>query len=330
MSIGLIAGYAAWELVYSSNIVYEAKTREYLFIPSKTDFEDVMNIIEKNELLANPESFKWLAGVMNYTNNIHPGRYKLRKGMSNRELLLKLRKGEQDPVKIRFERLETISELVDYFSSQLECKRSELGFLLNDENFMASYGFGMNTVMALFIPNTYFFNWNTSAHGVVDRMYAEYNKFWTGKRVSMASKLNLTPLEVINLASIVEQETYMNDEKPMIAGVYLNRLKKGMKLQADPTIKFIAKEKKIKRILKRHLKIESPYNTYLHKGLPPGPICIPAISSIEAVLSPAKHKFIFFCAKDDFSGYHNFARTNKEHILNARRYQKALNAKKIY
>ena len=329
-SISLILAYSVWDLIYGSNIIIESKSKEYLFIPSDSDFEYVVSTIEENKLLENTESFKWLAGVMNYPNNIHPGRYRLEKGMSNRALLLKLRKGDQDPVKIRFERLFSKHELVALFTKELDCKGEELRILLNDQSFLASYGFNSENVKTLFIPDTYYFDWNTSAHGIIDRMYKEYKKFGDKKRIRKAGKMNLTPIEVTILASIVEQETYMNDEKPKIAGVYLNRIRKGMKLQADPTIKHIAREHNIKRVLKRHLKIESPYNTYLHRGLPPGPICIPTKSSINAVLKNERHSYIFFCAKEDFSGRHNFAVTNKEHVLNARRYHKALNARKIY
>lgn len=325
-----VIGYSVWDFIYGPNVHYDQNDKEYLYIHDEAKFEDVFETLKENNLLENSESFKWLSGVMNYPSNIHSGRYRLERGMSNRDLLLKLRSGEQSPLKIQFERMLSISDLAKMFSEVLQCDEDELLLLLRDENFLASYGFDNYSVIGLFIPDTYYFNWNTTAHGVVDRMYDEYKKFWTESRKNKASVLGLSPLEVITLASIVEQESYILDERPSVAGVYLNRLRIGMRLQADPTIKHIAREKNIKRVLNKHLKINSPYNTYLHKGLPPGPICLPTKNAIESVLGPKKHDYIYFCAKADFSGRHAFAKTHAEHIQNARRYQKALNAKKIF
>jgi UPF0755 protein len=184
--------------------------------------------------------------------------------------------------------------------------------------------------MTLFIPNTYEFYWNTSADKFIERMYVEYKHFWSKSRLNKAQKIKLTPEQVIILASIVEEETIKDDEKPTVAGVYLNRLHKNIRLQADPTVRFAVGDFEIKRILNKHLKIDSPYNTYKYAGLPPGPICIPTISSIDAVLNYKKHDYLYFCAKDDFSGYHAFAKTLKQHNINATKYRKALNKNRIY
>ena len=328
--LSCLLGYTVWEFVYGANVYYEKDQNEYLYIKNEATFEDVYETLKAYSFLENPESFKWLAGVMNYSNNVHAGRYKLKRGMSNRALLIKLRSGQQDPIKIQFERLLKIEDIAATFSEELQCDYDELISLLRDESFLSSYGFTRVSVIGLFTPDTYLFNWNTTAHGVIDRMYAEYKKFWSESRRNKAKVVGLTPLQVITLASIVEQESWVKSERPDVAAVYLNRLKINMRLQADPTIKFIVKGQNIKRVLNKHLKIKSPYNTYLNYGLPPGPICLPTKNAIEAVLNPSKHDYLYFCANADFSGRHAFAKNHKEHMRNARAYQKALNARKVY
>ena len=192
------------------------------------------------------------------------------------------------------------------------------------------YGFVRETFPAMFIPNTYEFYWNTSAERFIQRMNGEYKIFWSDDRIAKAENLKLKPVEVSVLASIIELESMHNDENQTIAGVFINRLKKGMPLQSDPTIIFAWQDFSIRRVLNKHREIKSPYNTYRNRGLPPGPICIPSISSIDAVLNYEKHNYLYFCAKDDFSGYHNFAGTLSEHNRNARLYQHALNKRRIF
>ena len=200
---------------------------------------------------------------------------------------------------------------------------------LTDTTFLLETGLNANNVSCLFIPNTYEFYWNTSAKEFVDRMQKEYNKFWNKERLKKSAAIGLTKFEVSALASIVEIESYKKDERPIIAQLYLNRLKKRMKLQSDPTIIFAIGDFTIRRVLTKDLKIKSPFNTYLHKGLPPGPICIPSVNAIDAVLNATKNNYLFMCAKEDFSGYHNFAKTSREHSKNARKYRRALNKRKI-
>jgi UPF0755 protein len=195
---------------------------------------------------------------------------------------------------------------------------------------MERTGLDSANIKSLFIPNTYEFYWNTTAEGFTDRMIEEHNRFWNADRMAEAEHLGMTPAEVVTLASIVEKETNKNDEKQAIAGVYINRINSGWRLQADPTVVYAIGDFNIKRVLNKHKKYESPYNTYLNLGLPPGPICIPSISSVDAVLNYEDHDFMFFCAKDDLSGYHVFARTNAEHRRNAKRYQEALDERRIY
>ena len=201
---------------------------------------------------------------------------------------------------------------------------------MNDSTWCDSLGFTRETIPALFIPNTYEIYWNVSPERFMARMKQEYNRFWTEERRKKAEALGLTPVEVSTLASIVEEESAVADEYPTIAGLYLNRLKAGMPLQADPTVKFAAGDFALQRILDKHLAIDSPYNTYKYAGLPPGPIRIPSIRAIDAVLNPAHHRYFYMCAKEDFSGRHNFAATLAEHNRNANRYRAELNRRKIY
>ena len=249
--------------------------------------------------------------------------------MSINDLANMLRSGNQEAVKLIFNHIRTKEQLVQKISKQLELDANDLLNLLNDSVFLAKYNLNTQTVISIFIPNTYEFWWNTSATGFFERMYSEYEKFWNKERVSKAKEIGLSPLQVIILASIVEEENYRTDEQARIAGVYMNRLKKGMLLQADPTIKFVLGDFSIKRLLYKDLEIDSPYNTYMYTGLPPGPIRIPERSAINAVLNYEKHNFLYMCAKEDFSGYHNFAVSARQHAINAKKYQHALNKLKI-
>ena len=327
--VGLSLGGVFYKAVYWSNIKELNQDNNFLYIPSDAKFDDVIEIIRSKNLLVNLSSFRWTAEVMNYSKHIYPGKYRVEKGMSNRDLLLMLRTGKQEEVKIMFGKIRGKRKLAKYFADNLEVDYEEMYSMLTDPYYQKDYGFTPHTIMSMFIPNTYNFNWNTNAKMVFDRMYGEYKKFWTSSRISKvrALDLGLTKIDIITLASIVEEETYMNVEKPKIAGVYLNRLRKGMKLQADPTVRFAVGDFNIKRVLNKHLRIESPYNTYKYKGLPPGPICIPSIKSVDAVLNPASHDFLYFCAKPDFSGYHNFANNYAQHLRYARMYQKKLKSK---
>lgn len=244
--------------------------------------------------------------------------------MSNNELINLLRSGHQTPVNLVFNKLRIKSQLAGKVAKQLEADSTSIMHLINNPVFLTKYDLDTSNVMAVFIPNTYEFFWNTNAEQFFDRMYSEYQRFWTDTRKEKQRKTKLTPIEVVILASIVEEESNKNAEKPTISGVYLNRLKKQIPLQADPTIKFALGNFEIKRVLKKHLEVNSPYNTYKNRGLPPGPICLPSIATIDAVLNFENHKYLYFCAKDDFSGYHVFSNTLQQHNQNAIRYQKAL------
>lgn len=303
---------------------------EIFTIPSGSTFDEVRNsLIEKgivNEII----TFSFVAKVMSYTESIKPGRYTIQPKMSNRELVTLLRSGMQTPLNITFNNIRLPEELAEKITSNLEMDQNEFFSLLEDGDFLEKYGFDTLSVMSMFIPNTYEVYWNQGPIELFDRMYREYNRFWSAERKAKAAQLQMSPLEVSTLASIVQAETNKSDERPVVAGVYINRLERNMPLQADPTLLFALGDFSIRRVLNVHKEVESPYNTYKYTGLPPGPINLPEISSLDAVLNYQEHNYLYFCAKEDFSGYHAFARTLREHLNNARRYQNALNAAKIY
>ena len=226
--------------------------------------------------------------------------------------------------------MRTKQDLAGRISEQLMIDSLSLLEALNDSSRIATLGFDSTTVLAMFIPNTYEVYWNTSVEQLLERMYREYNSFWNENRKSKAVKIGLKPIEVSTLASIVEEEATYADEYPIVAGLYLNRLKRGQRLEADPTVKFALQEFGLRRILYKHLEVESPYNTYRNEGLPPGPIRVPSIRGIDATLSPVDHNYLFMVAKDDLSGRHSFSTTHAEHVRKARKYQRALNERKIY
>jgi len=326
---GILLAHRLYSYVYQPNIKLNEKTQQFIYIPTNSRFSDIVRILSDEGLLIDKNSFEWVAERKNYRYNIKAGRYFINRELNNNELLNLLRAGEQIPVKVTFNNLRTKQQLAGKITSQIEADSIAVIQHLNDTTFLIETGLNPNNVNCLFIPNTYELYWNTSAKQFVDRMQKEYNKFWNNERLKKAEAIGLTKFEVSALASIVEMESYKKDERPIIAQLYLNRLKKGMKLQSDPTIIFAIGDFTIRRVLTKDLKIDSPYNTYLHKGLPPGPICIPSINAIDAVLNASKNDYLFMCAKEDFSGYHNFAKTSREHTKNAKKYRRALNKRKI-
>lgn len=267
---------------------------------------------------------------MKYPETIKTGRYAIRDGMTMPEIIRMLRSGNQTAVKLTFNNMRTNENLAGRISNQLMLDSVELLNVLKDETKLEVLGFDTNTIAAMFIPNTYEVYWDTSIDNLMNRMKKEYTSFWNESRKDKAKEIGLSPIEVSILASIVEEEATYSDEYSIVAGLYLNRLKRGQRLEADPTIKFALNDFSLRRILYKHLEVESPYNTYRNEGLPPGPIRIPSIKGIDATLSPQDHKYLFMCAKEDLSGRHNFATTHAEHLRNAARYQRALNERKIY
>ena len=327
--IGGITGYVYYNRIYSSNVI-ESDKEMWVYLPSGADYAEVLQILSDSAFVKNMQSFDWVAQKKNYPNKISSGRYLLKAEMNNNDLVDLLRSGKQMPLQVTFNYIRSLNELAGKMAEILEPDSQEFAMHLTDGQTMQKYGFREETFVSMFIPNTYEFYWDASTEDFLQRMASEYKTFWTETRKAKARKLGLSQSEVSTLASIVESETNKNDEKPIVAGVYLNRLRKNMLLQADPTLIFATKDWNAKRVLNKHKKVESPYNTYKYKGLPPGPIRIPAISSIDAVLNYNKHNFLYFCAKEDFSGYHNFAATYNEHLRNARKFQRALNNRGVY
>jgi len=333
--LAIIAGVTVFGInfynrIYKPNVLVADSTVKYLYIPTGSTFKDVVDIIRENEIVENISSFIWLAEKKNYPNHVYPGRYALKHKMNNNEIVNLLRSGYQEPVKVIFNSIRTKEQLAGKIANQIEADSLALLRVFSNDSIIKKYGFTPETITSIFIPNTYEFWWNTTPEGFIQRMYKEYQRFWNEERLAKAKALNLTPVDVITLASIVDEETLYNNEMQKVAGVYINRLRKRMHLQADPTLKFALGDFSIKRVLTVHKQIDSPYNTYKRYGLPPGPISIPSIAAIDAVLNYEEHDYLYFCAKPDFSGYHNFAKTLSQHNINARRYQQALNKEKIW
>jgi UPF0755 protein len=329
-TVAMIVAFSLFRYVLKPNVRTENNEPVSVIIPVGSTFSDVKNILYRRGLIINQHSFEWVAGRKNYPGLVKPGHYVLKGSMSNNELVNMLRSGAQTPVMVVFNNIRKKEELAGKIALQIEADSISLVKCWKDREFLKSLNTTPEKVLMIFIPNTYEFWWTTDAYEFTRRMYKEFSKFWDDERKQKAESARLSIQEVIILASIIEKETQKNDEKPVIAGVYINRLRKDWPLQADPTVVYAVGDFEMKRVLKVYTEIDSPYNTYKYTGLPPGPICIPSIASIDAVLNYQKHNYMFFCAKADLSGYHAFSRTLGEHNRNATAYQAALNSRKIY
>ena len=329
LSISVISAIVIYKTVLGS-VIKTNSDYTVLYIPTESTFTQVMDSLNSKVSIENPKLFNWIMQKKNYPANVKPGKYLIDDGMSYPGLINLLRSGNQTPVNVTFSIIRTKNDLAGRVGSQIEAdSASILAFLEEPSNYSAD-GFTKETIISVFIPNTYEFFWNTTPEGFYKRMLKEHNKFWNDQRLSMAKEKGLSPVEVSILASIIDDEVVKADEKPRIAGVYLNRLKRGIPLQACPTIKFALNDFTITRVLYKHLVIDSPYNTYKFRGFPPGPIGCPTIGGIDAVLNAEKHDYIYFAAKADFSGFHNFSRTLSEHNRYAAVYQRELNKRKIF
>lgn len=311
-------------------------TTEYVYIDNNDNIDSVTVKLEKISTPHAISAFKMLAGYSKYAENIRTGRYAIEPGEGVAVTFRRLKNGLQTPVNLTIPSVRTVERLSAQLSEKLMIDSATICKALKDEKTCKELGFDTTTVICMFIPNTYDIYWNTSAENLLKRMKKEYSRFWDEERMARAANIGMSPTEIMTLASIVDEETANDQEKPMVAGMYCNRLKlrnseypDGMPLQADPTIKFAWKRFDLRRIYNKLLNIDSPYNTYRRTGLPPGPIRIPSIAGIEAVLNHTKHDYLYMCAKEDFSGTHNFARTYEEHMANARRYTQALNKRGI-
>ena len=325
----LILGFlTAMYILYAPNLK-SVKEDTYLYIPDYYSFDQVVEQLKEKAKIANTYTLVFVSKRLKYHTHIRPGRYSITQGMSNFALIRKLRGGAQDPLMLRFNSLRTKEQLAGRLGSLLMADSMSIITLLNDEDYLKKYDLQPNTSMALFIPNTYEVFWNMDANDIFEKMKREYDVFWNESRKAKAAAIPMSQLEVITLASIIQDETNKNFEYPIIAGLYINRLKKKMPLQACPTVKFALGDFALQRILHRHLQVNSPYNTYKYTGLPPGPIRMPSTVCIDAVLNYEKHNYLFMTAKETLDGEHHFAATLAEHNKNARRYQQALNKRGI-
>ena len=323
--IGGAFGYYQYTRIMSPNVPEKLENNSVI-IPANSSFNDVVEILYKNNQIIDTVSFREVSEMMNYKKSImRPGRYKITPSWSNRSLISHLRAGEQETVNLVLTHGWLLSDVAGKASKFIESDSTDLINLFQNKEYISKYGYTSETLMSLFIPNTYEFYWNSSETVFFERMVKEHTRFWnTNDRLSKAKKLGLTAEEVYTLASIVEREISKDAEKKRVAGLYLNRIKIGMKLDADPTAKFATRDFKATRILYKHIRFDSPYNTYLHRGLPPGPISMASIKSIDAVLDSEKHNYYYMCVDPDNPGYHLFAETITEHTNNARKYHKWL------
>lgn len=327
----LAFSYWLYRTILSPNVaVADGEDAVVVYIPTGSDFEDVVGVLDAQNVLVREHSFRWVSERKKYTSNVRSGRYLIQRGMNNNQLVNMLRGGWQSPVKVTFNYTRNVDMLAGKVAKQIEADSASIALLLHDKEYVKQLGFDEKTLPALFLPDTYEFYWNTDAEAFIARMLQEYNRFWTEEHCQKAKDKGLSPIQVSILASIVDKETNKTDEMPRIAGVYLNRLHNNWLLQADPTLIFAIGDFGIKRVLNVHKEVDSPYNTYKYIGLPPGPICIPSVAAIKAVLDAEQHNYFYFCAKEDFSGYHNFAKTLAEHNRNAQKYQNALNLRGIH
>jgi UPF0755 protein len=328
--VTMISAIIVYRILFTISIIAE-KNKQIIYIPTGSSYEQVMDTLDSKLIIKNKKAFEWLAKLKHYPSLIKPGRYVINKDLSCNSLINLLRSGRQSPVRVTFNSyFRSLNDIAGKIGKQIESDSARImGFLSADSNYIKD-GFRKETIISLFIPNTYELYWNTDPKQLYNRMFKEYQLFWNDKRLLKAKEKGLNPFEVAILASIIDDEVAKKDEKPRIAGVYLNRLRMGIPLQACPTIKFALNDFTITRVLKKYLLVESPYNTYIHSGFPPGPIGCASIEGMDAVLNAEKHDYIFFAAKADFSGYHNFSRTLSEHNRYASLYQKELDKRKIF
>ncbi len=329
----MVAGTIAWQFykkIYLPNVEIDNK-EVFLYIATGSDENAVLDSLKAMKVLKDVDAYLWMAEKKNYRGrNVVPGKYPLKDGMSNNELLNHLRAGNgRVDVAVQFNQIQTKAQLAGRLAHQIEPDSLDVYDWLTNPDSISAYGFSEATIMAMFIPNTYYLTWNTSTPELMQRMAKEYKNFWTPERQAKAREAGLTQSEVVTLASIVYWETKKPEDMPKVAGVYMNRLKVGMPLQADPTLIFAIGDFAMKRVLNKDKEIDSPYNTYKYRGLPPGPILIPPIIFVDAVLNYEKHGYYYFVAKEDMSGDSYFAKTYEQHLVNARKYQRALNEKGV-
>ena len=311
--------------------IFAPNTREAtILLPPGATVSQLVDSLRRHDAIKNTGTLHLVARLKRYTGKTPAGKYLVRQGMNNNELINMFRSGQQAPVSFTFNNIRTVEQLAEVAARHFNFTAEELLSATRDTALLRELGCTPPTLPAIFIPNTYQIYWNTSPANFLRRMKREYDAFWNADRLRLAEAANLTPVQVITLASIVEEETARADEYPIIAGVYMNRLRRGMKLDACPTIKYVLGDFTITRVLDRYTRIESPYNTYLHAGLPPGPIRVTSPQVIDAVLHYQHHDYLYFCARADFSGRHHFSRTLRQHNAYAREYHRELNRRRVW
>lgn len=318
--------YYFYQQIFASYITEDTELK----VPSNSNYQDLILQLREKNLIKNELVFNLIAEKMCLSSNVHSGKYLLKKGTSLYHFIATIRGGWQEPVLITINNVNFKEDLCSKIGNQLEIDSASLYTYINNDSCLAYLGYSKDDVLCLFIPNTYEFYWNTSLNAFIEKIRKEHSAFWNEQRASKANAIGLEQDEVYILASIVEKEYKFKEERATIAGVYLNRIKIGMKLQADPTVKFALGDLSLKRILTVHTEYNHPYNTYYNLGLPPGPICMPETSTIDAVLNAEQHDYLYFCAKEDLSGYHTFNVSYDAHLKAARLYQAALNKLQIY
>ena len=329
MAVAAVFGWMFWKRVFGPGPAFNEPVKA-LLIPTGAGLDQVIDSLVANGMIADEKAFRLVADRKKYNNLVKPGRYVVASGTSLNDLINKLRSGEQDPVRITFNTIHRLPELAGKVAAYLECDSLTLLKVLLDPAVAQEYGFTQEEFIGMFIPDTYETWWTETPRDFVARMAREYKNYWTDERKQKAAACKLDQTEVSVLASIVQAETGVRSDAPSIAGVYLNRLRIGMPLQADPTLKYALGLDTVSRVLDVDKRIDSPYNTYLHTGLPPGPINLPEKHYLEAVLNAADHDYLYFCASETLDGHSNFAKTYEQHMVNARRYHRALNERGIY
>ncbi|MFN0049395.1 MAG: endolytic transglycosylase MltG [Cytophagales bacterium] len=319
-----------YQILFADNVLLD-KPNKSLFIPKGADFKQVVDSLEKGDFLHDRLSFMFLSKLLDYRQNVKPGKYDFETNTSNFTLIKKLKNGRQTPLKLTFNNVRTKADLVKKITKKLPFNAQNLLDTLNNADFLSTkYGFNDTTIMAMFIPNTYEVYWTFTISDFLNYFQEQYQRYWTAEKIKQANKIGLTPVQVTVMASIVEAETNKNQEKPRIAGVYMNRYNARQRLQADPTLVFATGDFDARRINEFHRYYKSPYNTYRNVGLPPGPINLPSMASIEAILNYERHSYFFFCARPDLTGYHLFSTTFDEHLQVARNYWKSLDKENIH
>jgi UPF0755 protein len=319
----LTGGYIAWQ-IFGPTV--SAPENKYFYVRTGESYGEVKQSLLDEKIIRNATFFNLVSKQLKYAEKVKAGRYLVKNGSSLFSLLRMLRSGSQAPVNLVINKLRLKEDFAQKIAANFECDSASVMDLLTDAETLKKYDVNTNTVMSIVVPNTYSILWNTPAKKILDKLYSEKEKFWNDERLAKAKAMNLTPVQVYSMASIVEEETNKQEDKGLIASVYLNRMNSGMKLQADPTVKFAMKDFGLKRILLKHLTYDSPFNTYQNAGLPPGPICTPSVKTIDAVLNAPQTTYIYFVAKPDFNGYSNFASTYEEHMVFAKAYQNALDS----